>query len=119
MLSCSSSFNFTNLPERILSTNFLGITSAAGERRSPPAEFEVSARVGGCGRMDGMGTGSCGWDDGMGNGGITAGIGWLKEDGDVATEAIAAAGGGWFPRLRTVKGTKKGGGGDSNKVSGY
>ena len=36
MLSPSSSFMSTNCPERILSTNFLGRTSPAGDKITPP-----------------------------------------------------------------------------------
>ena len=48
MLSCNSSFISVNFLERILSTNFLGITSEAGDRSNPSLDNSLGALVVGC-----------------------------------------------------------------------
>ena len=84
-----------NLPERILSTSFLGITPEAGERSSPASHVSVVVEC-----------------DCRGNRVVKAVVeelnaaavltGWLLENETVATEKRDAGRGGLLPRLKTA-----------------
>ena len=88
-----------NLPVRIFSTSFLGITSRAGDRSSPPCDaspcvFWVTGGVGG--------------------GGNTADV---DGDKDVEGGAIVTAGGLLVVVMVATKGKAEGGGGSLDNAS--